>query len=230
MSKLDEVLPQQRVAHLAPTSAVRQGPPRVSTPMRRQLEALYQSLDSSLPGAGKLVGFAASRTGEGTTTIVREFAGFLASTFNAAVLIVDANPNRAVAGRWDADAASLAGLVRALRTRGSPPVKRPGISIVSLLRDMLNMPAGRDDPAELAVLRAYFDYVLFDVPALAVNPSAVSIGGQVDGVVIVVEAERTRWPVVENTKRAYEAAGANVLGVVLNKRRFYIPSRIYTQL
>jgi hypothetical protein len=232
MSKLYETLqPAERIR--LPMTGVAQGRPRLSTSTRRQLETLYQSLESSLSSAGRAVAFTASRTGEGTTTIVQQFAAFLISTFKPALLIVDANPNQAVAKGWDGGLTSLAELVRALPSNGGPRAKRQSISIASLPPDVINILATGNDAAELvdmARLRARFDYILFDVPAISTHPAAVSIGRHVDGVVIIVEAERTRWPVVVNTKRAYQSVGAEVLGVVLNKRRFYIPSWIYKKL
>jgi protein-tyrosine kinase len=49
-------------------------------------------------------------------------------------------------------------------------------------------------------------------------------------VILVVEAERTRWPVAKNAIQEFENSGAKVLGVFLNKRQFYIPPRIYRYL
>jgi Mrp family chromosome partitioning ATPase len=41
-----------------------------------------------------------------------------------------------------------------------------------------------------------------------------------DGVVLVVEAERTRAAAVQATQRTIKMHGGNVLGVVLNKCRY----------
>jgi hypothetical protein len=46
----------------------------------------------------------------------------------------------------------------------------------------------------------------------------------------VVEAERTRAPIVEQARRAVEANGGRLLGVVMNKRRYHIPRAIYRRL
>ena len=66
--------------------------------------------------------------------------------------------------------------------------------------------------------------------ALGSSAAAVSLARHVDGVVIVIDSERTRWPVVENTKKAYESTGAKVLGVILNKRAFCVPNWVYKWL
>jgi Mrp family chromosome partitioning ATPase len=48
-----------------------------------------------------------------------------------------------------------------------------------------------------------------------------------DGVVLVVEAEKTRWEVAEQAKRTLEDSGARVLGAVLSRRQFHIPAAFY---
>jgi Mrp family chromosome partitioning ATPase len=49
----------------------------------------------------------------------------------------------------------------------------------------------------------------------------------VDGVVLVVEAEKTRWQVAEQAKRILEESGARLLGAVLSRRQFHIPNALY---
>jgi len=44
-----------------------------------------------------------------------------------------------------------------------------------------------------------------------------------DGVILVVEAERTKAEVIRKIRKDLEATGVNILGVVLNKKRSYIP-------
>jgi Mrp family chromosome partitioning ATPase len=44
-----------------------------------------------------------------------------------------------------------------------------------------------------------------------------------DGVVLVVEAERTRSLSVRATQKTIQVHGGTVLGVVLNKRRSHVP-------
>ena len=48
--------------------------------------------------------------------------------------------------------------------------------------------------------------------------------------VIVVEAEKTPQPVIEHLRNTLTAAGAKTAGIVMNKRRFYIPARVYKKL
>jgi Mrp family chromosome partitioning ATPase len=198
------------------------------------MEALYQSLESALPGVKrKVVLFSASRPGEGTTTVVHEFALTLSLVFRASVLVVDANPNRGAARACgDAQAASLSDLLRNLRASVAHGARQPGVTVAILDPEVTNGAVGQLDAGTNLgdVLREHFDYVLFDAPALASSATAVSLARHVNGVVIVIDSERTRWPVVENTKKAYESTGAKVLGTILNKRAFYIPQWLYKWL
>lgn len=88
-----------------------------------------------------------------------------------------------------------------------------------------------------ALLHAYWDrlalassLIVLDSPALLDSPLAQAMAPTVDGVVLVVEAERTRAAVAQAARDALRAAGANILGVVLNKRRFHVPKAIYDRL
>jgi Mrp family chromosome partitioning ATPase len=49
-------------------------------------------------------------------------------------------------------------------------------------------------------------------------------------VILVVESGKTRRQVALTAKRKLEGAGGKILGVVLNKRRYYIPEFVYKRL
>ncbi len=75
-----------------------------------------------------------------------------------------------------------------------------------------------------------YRFVVVDLPAVNEASWAVRLARLCDGVGLVVEAERSRWEVVQRTKELLVESNANVLGVVINKRRFYIPKWIYRTL
>ena len=56
------------------------------------------------------------------------------------------------------------------------------------------------------------------------------IGKKVDGVILVSQAGKSRQRVAFRAKSELEATGANILGVVLNRRKHYIPEWIYRKL
>jgi Mrp family chromosome partitioning ATPase len=100
------------------------------------------------------------------------------------------------------------------------------------------LPRGGDARAlNAGLLNAYWDrlsqaagLVVIDSPALLSSPLAQAMAPTVDGVVLVVEAERTRAAIAQAARDSLKAAGANILGVVLNKRRFHVPKAIYDRL
>ena len=75
-----------------------------------------------------------------------------------------------------------------------------------------------------------FDFLIFDSSGVCEQTDPLILAGQVDGVVMVVQAGRTRWEVAQKGKEQIEFAGANLLGVVLNRRKYYIPRSIYRNL
>ncbi len=82
----------------------------------------------------------------------------------------------------------------------------------------------------LGYLKNEYTFVLFDTPAVWEESHAVILGGLLDSVVLVVAAEETRWEVAYRAKDRLTKAGANLLGGILNKRRFYVPKRLYQSI
>ena len=79
-------------------------------------------------------------------------------------------------------------------------------------------------------LKAGFDMVLIDSVPLTISPDGLAIASKVDGVILVVEAEKTRWQTARQVRESISRVGGNILGVVLNKKRYYIPKAIYKHL
>jgi polysaccharide biosynthesis transport protein len=71
-------------------------------------------------------------------------------------------------------------------------------------------------------LRGTFDLTIVDAPSFG-NGASSGIGSLLDGVVLIVEAERTRTDAVQNMASSLRGAGVNLLGVVMNKRREHVP-------
>ena len=61
-------------------------------------------------------------------------------------------------------------------------------------------------------------------------PDSAAICSRVDGVIIVITYGKTRRQVGLRVKKELEDAGANVLGVIINRRKYYIPDWIYRRL
>ena len=79
-------------------------------------------------------------------------------------------------------------------------------------------------------LRREYRYILIDCPSLEEAEHAVVLAPLVDGVVLVVEANRTQKEQFLYADRAIENAGGRILGHVLNKRNYAIPDWLHRKM
>ena len=75
-----------------------------------------------------------------------------------------------------------------------------------------------------------YKVVVFDMPPVWDPGFSARLASQVDGVILVVEAEKVRWEVAKQAKEFLGQTNANVVGAVLNKRQFHIPEWMYKRL
>ena len=175
--------------------------------------------------------------GEGASTVAREIAALLCRDGSAQAVLVDANlrnPSQHLAFRLE-----RTGGLAEVASRGLPPEgavrQGPGspLPVVTAGR-----PAGNPTsilglpPVKAAIeqFRQRFDWVILDGPPITVYSDAALLAPLVDGVVLVVEAERTRWEVVSQARRTIEESGGRILGAVLNRQRYHIPQTLYGRL
>jgi capsular exopolysaccharide synthesis family protein len=204
---------------------------RVAEGYQRVLHAI-QSRQGVKPGSAILIVSAAH--GEGTSTVARELTTLLCRDGLARAVLVDANlrtpsQHKALgvergAGLTDVVAQGLP-LDQAVRNGNSSPFPLLTAGhMASHPAGVLSTPALR---TALEALRARYDWVIVDGPPATVYSDSAILAGMVDGVVLVVEAEKTRWEVAEQAKRVLEESGARMLGAVLSRRRFHIPEALY---
>lgn len=79
-------------------------------------------------------------------------------------------------------------------------------------------------------MKARAEWVLFDSPPVKYYTDSTALARRVDGMIMVVQAEKTRWEVARFNIERLESGNGNMLGVILNKRRFYIPRWLYRTL
>jgi hypothetical protein len=79
----------------------------------------------------------------------------------------------------------------------------------------------------IGLLREEFDYTIIDCPSLGESGDLLGIAPFVDGVILVVEANRTRRDQPRQAEQRISAAGGKLLGYILNKRIYEVPRWIY---
>lgn len=191
----------------------------------RPIEDLVSRVDAELPTpAGRVVGFIASGAGEGTSTLSEAYARTSALLRRRRVLLLRKGT------------VSKSGVLEAVVAGESPdghvqPLAdgawaadygRPDSEAVA--RDLI----ARDETWQH--LRKHFDEIVLDLPDAASSRVGLTMASQCDGVVVVLEAEKTRAPVAQNLVASLRAVRARVLGSVLNRRRYHVPQRVYRWL
>lgn len=213
--------------------------PSINVQLGPDVEEAYQRLGTNLlvgPGvdAGqglKLLGVAASRHGEGTTTTASVFGSILVRRRGGRVCVVEANLRSPSFERvfGGAGQGGFAEVIRGERSLAdvTRPTSIPDLFVIACGQAPLGPSALFDSPGlttALDQLRSAFDFVIFDLPPVNLYGETSIVGPRLDAALIVIEADRTRIPDVERTRRALDRVGVRVVGSVLNRRRTYIPA------
>ena len=72
-----------------------------------------------------------------------------------------------------------------------------------------------------------FDVMILCSEGALENETTLSLSRMTDATILIVEAEQTRKPVALQLKNALQENGANIVGTILNRRRFHIPGFIH---
>ncbi|QDD88710.1 CpsD/CapB family tyrosine-protein kinase [Pseudomonas oryzihabitans] len=79
-------------------------------------------------------------------------------------------------------------------------------------------------------LRQRYRFVVIDAAAIYSPADTLAISALVDGVILVIKAEDTRWEVAQAAVQRLTQAAAKVIGCVFNERKYYMPKWIYDHL
>lgn len=176
-------------------------------------------------GGGQLIAVTASSRGEGVSYIVSSLAAQLSLQYLSSVAI--------------ADASMLASYSGGPQTIGDYFVKQDDRYIFQEANpevgaskvEAAHWYADRDFRVRcMQELRRRFNYVLIDCPPPKESGEIYSLAPLVDGVVLVVEANKTKKDHIKNLERMIEFANGQVAGYVLNRRDYVIPKWLYSKL
>jgi capsular exopolysaccharide synthesis family protein len=79
----------------------------------------------------------------------------------------------------------------------------------------------------IAKLKEKYEVIIFDTPPVLSLPDTPLLSKLVDGVVLVVQAERAQARDVLNAQETLGQSSANILGYVLSNVQYYIPRSLY---
>ena len=181
----------------------------------------------------KTILFTSSIPGEGTSTILVNFAKEIAAS-GESVIIVDTNSHNPV----------LHKLINIENTEGIAEIiekRKPLIEAIkkTATENMQIITRGKQSESTFTdfstetikpiinELKSHADWILFDSPAIHKYSDAALLASEMDGVIIVVQAEKTKWEVAQRARDIITKGNVQILGAVLNKKQFHIPALLY---
>jgi capsular exopolysaccharide synthesis family protein len=185
----------------------------------------------------KSIMFTSIADGSGTTTTAINFAKALAMYSQVKVLLIDANLRtpclQNVFGITHNN-----GLADLLAGKNSKAFKvmKIGQSYLCVLASGENLlgPVNLFESLQfdkfLKKMRNLFDFVIIDSAPLVTFPESQILSEKVDGVIMVIQSGKMRRQVAIRAKKDLEESGARVLGMVLNRRKYYIPEWLYQRM
>jgi len=206
---------------------------RFADDVQREMTGLRVTLEALLgESSTRTVMFVSPQGGEGTSSVALQFAGMLARDPQLRVLLVDAHVRRPVlrveeGGRVAVPAESLA-------PTGYLPGPVSDSRLFALPADPDSVRAGVYQPATLRQAldenSPGFDWVVIDGPPVLESPDAAALAALADATLLVLQAGRTKRPVLARSGEMLRIGGARLVGSVLNRRVLEIPEFIYRRI
>lgn len=245
MSKIFDALrkAEQEPNPLSPGPSAPLLPPSLPHPRdRRVLDLEFGRLSSAVQSyfpkarTGKVILVAGCVEREGATYVSRHLGRVLAQTTGEPVLCVDGNFHdpgltRSIHG---GEALGLSDIYQEGRPRDVAPLLRSGdtshLYMLGTGRARIvpgSFFSGPEFEALLASFRRTFRFVIVDGAPLLKHPDSLHVAARSDGVLLVVRCRHLKREVVRKGIDMVESVQAPILGAVLNRRKFPIPSLIY---
>ncbi len=181
----------------------------------------------------KLVAVTSCAEGAGVTTVASGLAETLSETGQGNVLLVDMNDGQGAARPYFKGKPSC-GLADALEgeKRASAMVQENLYVVAEGMNGGESLPSALPSQFNQLVpkLRASdYDYIIFDMPPVSQISVTTKWARLMDVNLLVVEAEKTSRDIVKQASAMISGAKPN-LGVVLNKKRTYVPKWLMQEL
>jgi uncharacterized protein involved in exopolysaccharide biosynthesis/Mrp family chromosome partitioning ATPase len=197
----------------------------------QQFLAIASRLDMAAGGSRKTITFVAASPHAGASTVAAGVAWALSKGLGKKVLLLAPNGSGAATSKL------ITGKESEQRRAGFVKLEWPQTILeINPNLGFSSAPFHVGDVTEklvseriqvLSGAMADYEYIMIDVGASAAHHERIGASRGSSGVVVVVQSDRTRREVLERMDEEFSREGINVLGAVLNQRRFPIPERIY---
>lgn len=198
----------------------------------REFEQLANALIARHDGTtGQVVVFASTSSGEGTSYVSYNVARHLSLMLDRRIAWVDAN-FRSPQRRLATEGANFRGMLQnpgsfsELKTAGGLVLVPHGDEPVKSV-DLLN---SENYFKLLASFKKSFFFTIIDAPPILESVDVAHLAAPAAGLVLVVESRRLKHEIIRHGLESIRAQKVEVLGTVLNKRTFDIPSFLYRKI
>lgn len=79
----------------------------------------------------------------------------------------------------------------------------------------------------LEEMKEHFDCIIVDGPPFLGVSECAYIAPMFQGILLVVACEHTRWQLVSVVRAKIESVNGHLMGVIMNRRKYYIPEFLY---
>lgn len=171
--------------------------------------------------------------GNGATMVAVNLALALARSDLSRVLLVDADLRHPTLHEAF-DLENTEGFSDILQEKISPEqgvrsTETPRLSVVPVGSNSIH-PSQLDMSKLEGTLIAFkndFDYIIFNSSPINKYSDSIVLAAHLDAAILVIQAESTKWDDLERAKSQLEQRGVQILGVVMNRRKYFIPNFIY---
>ncbi len=184
-----------------------------------------------------VIAFASANHGEGTSTLALNFSFAFALNSLEEIVLVDGNL-KTPSLHEEFGVARRGGFTELLR--GERSIDEVVYRFASSRLCFIATGAAVDNPIllyespacaqVLQDLRSRFKVIIFDLAPIVKYPEILVLSSKMDGLILVLEAENTKWEVARYAKSCLERANVPIFGAILNKRELFIPDLIYKML
>ena len=197
----------------------------------------YKSLENELflHGAGRTVLISSAQRRDGRSTIALIFTAFISQMSpDKRVLLVDADIESAGLSSWFLNSGDAPGIAEYYRGEASfdecvQPTSNQGLAFVAACRK--HSPVSRLSPARLKAFAEQattnFDLIVFDSPAGGSNNDLSVMAEIIQQLFLVVRYEGATREQIAVMLKEIQRTDVNILGAILNRRRFVIPKLLY---
>ncbi|MBX7256422.1 MAG: hypothetical protein K1Y02_08675 [Candidatus Hydrogenedentes bacterium] len=214
--------------------------PRPSAPKKfeERILGLYRRIEAMLDGDGaRIVSLVSMTSVKESFTYTFELARLAAKQFRLRVLVLCTHGSGAsqhllngapLQRGWEQAAFEDKPLAETVHKIEEPPIhiSQLNASIVSLP----TLVASPKFEPFITRMRKQYDIILIDSRPFTDGMDAALLSPVADGTILIVDAGSSRWQVVRNAVDQVVSQRGTLLGVVLNKRKHYIPNFIYRRL